>query len=97
MHTGAFRSEGVSGNGYFAREIIPKISEFPHYLPTSEFRRRRSEFVEKHAGDLYKLPMEIRLLIYKKCCLPKKLQDQLTRYVIPEQIVHGIHYPLSTF
>ena len=82
LHTGAFRSEGVSGNGYFARELLADISEFPHYLPIKEFKQRRDEMILTHAGNLVKLPKEIRIMIYEQCCLPSKMKEWSTRSVI---------------
>jgi hypothetical protein len=82
LHTGAFRSENICGDGYFAREIIPDVDKFPHYLPTKQFRDRRDELTINRAGKLICLPKEIRLSIYEQCCLP----DELDKWSKPSVI-----------
>jgi hypothetical protein len=83
-HTGAFRSEGVSGNGYFARELLEDVSKFPHYLPTEKFKQLRDDLILNHAGNLVKLPKEIRLMIYEHCCMPSASPNLPTRDVVSE-------------
>jgi hypothetical protein len=84
MHTGAFRSEGVIGNGYFARALLPDLAEFPHYLPTKDFKRLRSDYNLIHAGNLVKFPLEIRLMIYEQYWLPSKSEKWQERSVVFE-------------
>lgn len=81
---GAFRSEGVCGDGYFAREILADSAEFPHYLEIQEFEKRRNHVTLARAGDLVKFPKEVRIMIYKGSCLPSNPNESLTRSVISE-------------
>jgi len=97
IHTGAFRSEGVSGHGYFARELLADISDFPHYLPTKEFKQRRDAYILCHAGDLVRFPKEIRVMIYELCCLPSSSEDPLTRSVCSKHASMGPRCPLHLF
>ena len=69
-YIGAFRSEGVCGDGYFAREILKDKPELPHYLPIKEFEERRNAVTLTHAGTIPKLPKEITDMIYEFCCMP---------------------------
>jgi hypothetical protein len=70
QYIGAFRSEGVCGDGYFAGEILKNASELPHYLPLKEFEQRRNAVTLTHAGVIPELPKEIRDIIYEFCCMP---------------------------
>lgn len=83
LHSGAFRSEHISGNGYFARELLPDISKFPHNISVNDFKQRRDDLILTHAGRLVRLPKEIRLMIYEEYYLPSIADEGLTQYATP--------------
>jgi hypothetical protein len=77
--SGAFRSEGIEANGYFARETIPNVLEYPHFLPVLEFKQRRAALSAAHAGLIARLPREVRIMIYEQLLLSSDPDNALTR------------------